>query len=197
VRGQICSRFFCAPRISGALYDKIAAIFEGRKMGSREFTRMVWRQGMTFDATTTTGHHLVIDALPPAGNDNGPKPIELVLTALAGCTAMDVLSILQKKREPIEGLEVFVEGVRQAEHPRIYTDIQVVYRVRGNVAPTALARAIELSETKYCGVSAMLKSSAHITTRYEIETAPVPVSGKTFDGNGHGGESEQLADSLP
>ena len=135
----------------------------------KQFTRMVWREGMTFDATTTTGHHLVIDAVPPAGNDNGPKPIELLLTALAGCTAMDVLAILQKKHEPIQGLEVYVEGARCQEHPMIYTDIQVVYRVRGNVNPAAVERAIELSETKYCGVNAMLRERAHITSRYEIE----------------------------
>jgi putative redox protein len=142
-------------------------------MASKEFTRMVWRNDMTFDGTTTTGHHLSIDAIPPNGNDNGPKPVELLLTALAGCTAMDVLSILQKKREPVEGLEVLVEGERAVSHPKIYTEIQVVYHVRGNVNPAALERAIELSKTKYCGVSAMLSKSARIVTRYEIEPAAV------------------------
>jgi putative redox protein len=127
---------------------------------------------MTFDATTTTGHRLVIDALPPTGNDNGPKPIELVLTALAGCTAMDVLSILQKKREPLEGLEVFVEGARATEHPMIYKEIALVYRVKGNVNPDAVERAIELSTTKYCGVHTMLHHDAKITTRYEIVREP-------------------------
>ncbi len=141
-------------------------------MAEKQSTRMVWRDQMTFDATTTTGHHLVIDALPPNGNDNGPKPIELVLTALAGCTAMDVLSILQKKREPLEGLEVFAEGTRATEHPMTYTNIEVVYRVKGNVNPESVARAIELSETKYCGVHAMLEHSAKITTRYEIVGEP-------------------------
>lgn len=141
-------------------------------MAEKQSTRMVWRDQMTFDATTTTGHHLVIDALPPNGNDNGPKPIELVLTALAGCTAMDVLSILQKKREPLEGLEVSVEGTRAIEHPMIYTNIEVVYRVKGNVNPESVARAIELSEAKYCGVHAMLEHSAKITTRYEIVGEP-------------------------
>ena len=142
-------------------------------MAHKDFTKMVWRQDMTFDAQTTTGHQLVIDTIPPNGNDNGPKPVELLLTALAGCTAMDVLSILQKKREPVEGLEVLVEGERASEHPRVYTEIQVVYRVRGNVSADAVARAIELSETKYCSVHATLRHTAHITTRYEIEPAPV------------------------
>ncbi len=164
-------------------------------MANAEFTRMVWRQGMTFDGTTTTGHHLVIDAIPPNGSDNGPKPIELLLTALAGCTAMDVLSILQKKREPLVGLEVYVEGVRAQEHPRVYTDIQVVYRVRGNVNPEAVARAIELSENKYCGVSAMLRPTARITTRYEIEPANEATS--TVSDNVRATEPEHVSDTLP
>ncbi len=136
--------------------------------GEKQNTRLVWRSGMTFDATTTTGHHLVVDALPPTGEDNGPKPIELVLTALAGCTAMDVLSILQKKRERVQAFEVWVEGTRRPEPPMIYTDIQVVYRVCGDVRPEAVQRAIELSETRYCGVSAMLRPHTRITSRFEI-----------------------------
>jgi len=137
-------------------------------MAEKQFTKMVWRDGMTFDATTTTGHHIVVDTPAPSGNDQGPKPIELLLTALAGCTAMDVISILRKKQEPILGLEVVVEGKRAAEHPMIYTAIEVVYRVTGNVKPESIARAIKLSETKYCGAAAMLGKSAKITTRYEI-----------------------------
>lgn len=165
-------------------------------MPSRESTRMVWRSGMTFDGTTTTGHHIVIDALPPGGNDNGPKPIELLLTALAGCTAMDVLSILQKKREPVEGLEVFVEGVRANDHPRVYTDIEIVYRVRGKVTPAAVARAIELSESKYCGVSAMLGKCAAIGTRYEIDTTPLPPAPVPIN-TGRIDEPEHVSELLP
>jgi putative redox protein len=141
-------------------------------VAEKQFTKLVWREGMTFDATTTTGHQIVVDALPPTGNDQGPKPIELLLTALAGCTAMDVISILKKKQEPVQGLEVFVEGKRATEHPMIYTDIEVIYRVTGNVKPESIERAIELSETKYCGAAAMLGKSAHITTRYEIIHEP-------------------------
>ncbi len=138
----------------------------------KQFTKMIWRERMTFDATTTTGHHITVDATKAGGGDDrGPKPIELLLTALAGCTAMDVLSILQKKSEPIEGLDVYVEGTRASEHPMIYTDVEVVYRVRGNVNPSSVERAIKLSETKYCGAHAMLEKSARITTRYEIHAA--------------------------
>jgi putative redox protein len=124
---------------------------------------------MTFDATTTTGHHVVMDASTAGGGDDrGPKPIELLLTALAGCTGMDVLTILQNRREPIEGLEVRVEGQRATEHPMIYTDVEVVYRVFGNVNPDSVERAIQLSADKYCGVSATLQEVAKITHRYEI-----------------------------
>lgn len=135
----------------------------------KQFTHMVWRERMTFDATTTAGHHLVVDAVPPNGDGRGPKPIELVLTALAGCTAMDVLSILQKKREPVQGLSVDVVGTRADTHPMIYSDVEILYRVRGDVSPASVERAIELSATRYCGVHAMLEHTTHITTHFEIE----------------------------
>ncbi len=133
--------------------------------------KVVWRERMTFDATTPGGHHIVTDASQAGGGDDrGPSPVELLLIALGSCTAMDVVSVLKKKREPLKGLEVSVEGTRAHEHPMIYTDIEVVYHVRGNVNPKALAHAIELSEAKYCSVGAMLGKSARITTRFEIES---------------------------
>jgi putative redox protein len=133
--------------------------------------KLAWRERMTFDAMALTGHRLVLDASKTSGGDDrGPNPMELLLIALAGCTAMDVVSILQKKREPLKGLEVIVEGTRAHEHPKVYTDIEVVYRAHGKVKPQALAHAIELSETKYCSVGAMLAKSARITTRFEIES---------------------------
>lgn len=157
---------------------------------------VVWQSGMKFEATTTTGHHLVLDTLPPGGTDSGPKPIELVLTALGGCTAMDVLSILQKMREPIEGLSVEVEGTRAAVHPMSYTDITMVYHVQGNVEPASLERAIELSRRKYCGVYAMLKHSAQIGTRYEIERGEMPEPEIVF-GPDAVVEREHVAFALP
>lgn len=150
-------------------------------MAEKQHTNMVWQSGMAFEGTTTTGHKIVVDASKEGGGqDSGPKPIELLLTGLAGCTAMDVLSILQKKREPMTGLEVFAEGERVSEHPMVYKHITIVYRVYGHVSQAAVERAIELSNTKYCGVHAMLGKTAHIQTRYEIipekETEPVPAS---------------------
>jgi putative redox protein len=138
--------------------------------GDKKSAQVVWRERMTFDAKTQSGHHLVLDTLPTGGGDNrGASPMELVLVALAGCTAMDVISILQKKREPVKGLEVSVEGTRADTHPRVYTQIEVVYRVRGNVKPKAVADAIALSEETYCSVGVMLGRTADITTRFEIE----------------------------
>lgn len=162
----------------------------------KQFTHLVWREGMTFDATTTTGHQIVVDAVPPSGQDRGPKPIELVLTALAGCTAMDVLSILQKKQEPVRGLTVDVIGERATTHPMIYTNIQIVYRVRGNVSPVSVARAVGLSNTKYCGVHAMLEHSARITTRYEIEQDATSEAEPIF-GPDEVVETEHVAATLP
>jgi putative redox protein len=139
-------------------------------MSEKQFTEVTWRERMTFDAVTTTGHHLVLDAQPPGGDDRGPKPIELLLTALAGCTAMDVLSILQKMREPIKGLDVSVEGTRAREHPMVYTDIEIFYHIRGKVNAQSVVRAIELSQTQYCGVGAMLEPTARFRSHFEIET---------------------------
>lgn len=161
----------------------------------QQYTHLVWRTGMTFDATTTTGHHLVMDAPPPNGEDRGPKPIELLLTALAGCTAMDVLSLLQKLREPVTGLSVDVQGTRAATHPMIYTHIEIVYRVRGNVKPASVNRAIGLSKLKYCGVQAMLEDKAQITSRYEIERDEVPEP--TLIGPEPVLEIEHVATALP
>ena len=98
-----------------------------------------------------------------------PTPVELVLIALGGCTGADVVGILEKKRQRVTGYEIEVRGDRRAEHPRVYTRIEVVHKIRGHkVDPKAVAHAIELSETKYCSVSAMLTPAVTIETHYEI-----------------------------
>jgi putative redox protein len=102
-------------------------------------------------------------------NVTAPTPMELLLIALGGCTGADVQSILEKKRQRVTRYEIEVRAERRAEHPRIYTGIEVIHHLRGySIDPKAVAHAIELSETKYCSVSAMLAKSASITTRYEI-----------------------------
>jgi len=103
-----------------------------------------------------------------------PTPMELLLISLGGCTGADVVGILEKKRQKVTGYEIEVRGERRAEHPRIYTGIEVVHKLRGRkLDPKAVAHAIELSETKYCSVSAMLAASTTITTRFEISEEPL------------------------
>lgn len=139
-------------------------------MAETQVTRATWRNSLTFDIAVGK-HELVMDGSSPGGNDAGPQPTEALLSALAACTGMDVISILLKKRQPVKSLEVVVEGKRADEHPRVFTEIQVVYYVRGDVTSAALARSIELSETKYCPISIMLRQACPITSRFEIEPA--------------------------
>jgi putative redox protein len=99
----------------------------------------------------------------------GPGPMELLLFAVGSCTGMDVVSILRKMRQPVEEFRIEVRGERAQEHPRKYTSIEVVYRFRGDLDEQRVARAIELSETKYCAVEATLRDALPITSRYVIE----------------------------
>ena len=117
------------------------------------------------------GFHMDLDADETVGGVGaGPRPHRLLLLALAGCTAMDVISILRKKRQQVSGLNVAVQGSRAEQHPKVYTQIDVLYRVRGNnVDPQAVERSIELSKTRYCPVIGMLGKVAEVTTRYEVE----------------------------
>jgi putative redox protein len=134
----------------------------------------------TASATLVSGMHFVgevegfridLDAEEDVGGTGaGPQPHMLLLQAMAGCTAMDVISILHKKRQQVSGLKVEVQGIRANQHPRVYTQIDVLYSVRGkNVDSQAVERAIELSRTGYCPVMAMLGKVAEIRTRYDIE----------------------------
>ena len=109
------------------------------------------------------------------GTHTGPTPMELVLLGLAGCTGMDVISILEKMRQPMTNLQVRVSAERADSHPKVYTSIHVEYIVYGEgVEESALERAIELSETRYCSVSAMLRESAEITNSFRIVDEPGP-----------------------
>ena len=100
----------------------------------------------------------------------GQEPHRLLLLAMAGCTAMDVLSILRKKHQQVSGLGVEVQGSWANQHPRVYTRFDVLYRVRGaTIDPQAVARAIELSTTRYCPVIGLLGKAAEVATHYEIE----------------------------
>jgi putative redox protein len=130
-------------------------------------------QGITFAAKSDSGHWVVMDGPEMFGGSNaGPKPKELLLIALGGCTASDVVSILQKKRAPLEGFEMHLIANERDEHPRVFTDIHIEYVFYGErINPTDVERAIELSRTKYCAVSAMLRPSVDITHSYRIESS--------------------------
>lgn len=127
-------------------------------------------EGMHF-AGEIDGFSIDLDAEESAGGrGKGTQPMRLLLLGMAGCTAMDVISILRKKRQRISALEVEVRGDRREEHPRTYERAEILYRVRGEgVDPKAVERAIELSETRYCPAIATLGETAQITSRYEIE----------------------------
>lgn len=128
----------------------------------------VWKGGLAFEARANSGFPVVMDGNSKAG----VSPMEMLVMGLAGCTGGDVIEILRKKHQDVTALEVRVTGRRADEHPRKYTEIEVVYLVTGRgLDAEAVRRAIELSETKYCSVSATLKAAAQITTRYEIREA--------------------------
>lgn len=126
--------------------------------------------GMRMVGDVEGGPSVIIDSSHPEyGNHTGPSPMELVLIGLAGCTSMDVVSIMEKKREPMTNLQVKVQAERAGTHPKVYTKIHLEYVAYGTgVSETALARAIELSERTYCSVNAMLSKTAEITTSYRI-----------------------------
>jgi putative redox protein len=129
--------------------------------------KVTWIEEKRFVGQSSSGHGIVVDAGP---EKLGSSPMELVLVGLAGCTAYDVLGILQKKRQAVTGLEVEVSGERAETPPRVYTDIQIEYVVRGrDVSAKAVQAAISLSKEKYCSVSVMLEGTASISTSYRIE----------------------------
>ena len=121
--------------------------------------KVIWTDKDRFLGEATSGHALVLDA---SEVKTASTPIELVLIALCGCTATDVVSILRKKREPFTALEVVAQAERSSQHPKVYTHIQLLYRVRGNVTHKAVEDAVRLSQDKYCSVSAMLEKTAKI-----------------------------------
>lgn len=131
--------------------------------------RLVWEgEALKFRGVLGSGYEFDLnsDAGPMGGS-----PMEFLLAAVAGCTAMDVVSMLQKMRQPMEGFAVEIQGARADEHPKVYTDVNVVYVIRGQeVDPQAVERAIELSQEKYCGASIMFKQAGvALQTSYRIE----------------------------
>ncbi len=129
-------------------------------------TARVDLEGVRIEAEGSAGRPIVMAASPPDGDGFGSRPREVLLAALAGCTASDVVSILRKKRQRADRYEIGVQGQLAAEHPKVFTSIVVEHRVTGDVEPEALRRSIELSATKYCPVNAMLSAVARVEHRY-------------------------------
>ena len=125
-----------------------------------------WIGEQKFVATSPSGHAINVDSDREV--NSAPGPMELVLMALGACTATDIVIVLKKKRQKLDGLEVICSGERAAEPPTVWTKLEIVYRLRGELDDAAVKHAIELSEEKYCSVAAMLKKTAKISWRYEI-----------------------------
>jgi putative redox protein len=127
--------------------------------------KAIWTENERYLGEATSHHALVMDT---ASEKTASSPMELVLIALCGCTASDVVGILRKKREPFTHLEVSAEGERASGYPAVYTEITLVYRIAGKVSRKAVEDAVRLSKEKYCSVSAMLGKTAKITSRIEL-----------------------------
>lgn len=132
--------------------------------------RAVWQQRMTFTGVANSGFPLTIGTDPAVGGDNdGVRPMELVAIGLAGCTAMDVISLLNKKRQEVTAFEVQVHADRAADFPKVFTRVVIEYFITGHdVEEAAVVRAIELSATRYCPAQAMLAQVFPIEHKYHI-----------------------------
>ena len=127
--------------------------------------RITWVDGMLMVAEGGSGHTITMDGAPDIGGRNlASRPMELLLMGMGGCTAIDVVSMLKKQRQDIEGVEVSLVAERAEDHPKVYTSVKLVYTVRGRKLNKALVeRAVSLSDEKYCSATAMVKKSASVT----------------------------------
>ena len=136
---------------------------------AKQEVKVSWKDKMAFEAEVN-GHKIMLDAAEAVGGENrGPRPKPLMLTALAGCTGMDVVSILKKMRIEVEDFNVTVEGDLTDEHPKQYYKMNVIYTFKGKDLPLEkLKKAVSLSEERYCGVSALYKKAIEVTSEIKI-----------------------------
>jgi putative redox protein len=127
--------------------------------------KATWSDNERYIGEASSRHAVVMDT---ATEKTASSPMELVLIALCGCTASDVVGILRKKREPFTRLEVSATGERASGYPAVYTEINLIYRVAGKVSRKAVEDAVKLSKEKYCSVSAMLEKTVKITSKIEL-----------------------------
>ena len=135
--------------------------------------KITWLNGRAFVGESGSGHAVVMDGAPEAGGRNiGVRPMEMLLLGLGGCTAFDVVMILEKSREKITSCEVELEAERATEEPKVFTHVKMIYRLRGkNLKPAAVERAINLSAEKYCSASIMFGKTAKIEHEWTVEEA--------------------------
>lgn len=133
-----------------------------------------WAGEATFDATSGSGHTVRMDGPPDAGGRNlGPRPMEMLLLGLGGCSSFDVVFILQRGRHKVSGCEVEVEAERAESEPKVFTRIHLHFKVSGDsLSEAAVKRAVDLSAEKYCSASIMLAKTAQITHSFEVLAAP-------------------------
>lgn len=144
-------------------------------------TRVKWLEGVSFVGESGSGHTVVLDGAPEGGGRNvGMRPMEMLLTGAAACTAYDVVTILRKGRHAVTDVAVTIEGTRAATTPRVFTALHYVYRVAGHgLDRRAVERAVDLSKEKYCSATLMLAKTATISHEVELidgERVPPPVA---------------------
>jgi putative redox protein len=131
-------------------------------------TQCIWNEKMKFTAVAE-GHEIQMDAKSPVGTDSGMTPKHLLLVGISGCTAMDVVALLKKYKQPFEALEVDADGEPTVGvHPVVFKEIKLVFKLKGQVDAAKVLEAIKLSQTKYCGVTAMVSKSVPISYSVEL-----------------------------
>ncbi len=126
-----------------------------------------WKSKMLFEAQTTN-HVVTMDAKSPMGNDSAMTPKHLLIAAVCGCTGMDVVALLKKYKQNLDGLVISAEtDLTQGSHPVVFKDLKLTFRAKGNIEPAKLLEAVRLSQTQYCGVTAMV--AARVPVHYEVE----------------------------
>lgn len=137
-------------------------------MANTKSAKIAWTgEDLNFSGSLESGFPIQMKS---TADDEGASPMSIFLAGVAGCTAMDVLSIVQKKRQPVDNMEVEIVGIRAETHPMVYTDVDITYILYGSgIDPAAVERAIELSQTKYCSASIIFqRAGVNVQTHYEL-----------------------------
>lgn len=124
-------------------------------------TKVIWKGGLAFEGNAQ-GYNIAMDAIPPLGHRNGPNPKEILGMALGACTGMDVIAILKKNKQSVDFFEIETLVTQTQEHPVIFSSIMLTYKIEGALDPASALKAVELSQTHYCGISAMLSQIAPV-----------------------------------